>query len=131
MRCISRVGPANQPFGGDGDDRLLHGIEHRGQLLAAALDLGKALSKLLGGFVQRGLRRWRAIFFGRGKAGAQIAAGNAPRKGNHPLQTRGDAAGNPYRQSQRHGQRDQAGAQNLIAEKTRVWPGAVPIPCRQ
>ena len=128
------VGPAHQPFGSDGDHRLLHGIEHGGQLLAAALDLGKALAQPLGRLVQRGLHGSRANHRSViGKAGAQARpSAMLARKGDHPLQPRGDAAGNPDGQGQRHGQRDQAGPENLMAEKE-AWScrEAAPVLCRQ
>ena len=35
------IGPADKARRGDGDDRFLHGVEHDGQLVAAAFKLGK------------------------------------------------------------------------------------------
>ncbi len=67
------VGPAHQAFGGDGDHRLLHGVEHGGQLLAAAFDLGKALAQALGGLVQCGFHGGEFIPASPVEAGAQVA----------------------------------------------------------
>ena len=36
------IGPSHQALRGDGDDAFLHGVEHGGQFLAAALDLSEA-----------------------------------------------------------------------------------------
>ena len=97
MRCITALDQRTQPFRSNGDHRLLHGVEHGGQFLAAALDLRKALAQALGGLVQGG-------FHGRAihrrpivEPRAQIAFGNAPRKIDHPLQSAGDAQRQPMR----------------------------------
>ena len=103
------VGPADQPFGSDGDHRLLHGIKQAGQLLVAALDLGKALTQPFGALVQRGLYAGEFVSAGKTKAGAQVARANLPRKGNHSLKPRAGASVSPGRHRQHQGQRYQAG----------------------
>jgi len=116
MRCITEFDQRTSPRG-DGDHRLLQGIEQVGQLLAAAFELGEALAQPLSGLVQRGLHAVELIVAVVDKAGAQVAGRDAAREDDELLKPPGDATGNPYSQGERHGQRDQAGPESLIAEK--------------
>ena len=88
------VGPADQALGRDGDDRLLHGIEHGGQLLAAAFELGEALAEALGGLIESGLHG-ESSSSPAARAARQVAVGDAPGKVDHALKAKGDAAGYP------------------------------------
>ena len=117
------VGPAHKPLGSNCDHRLLHRIKHGGQLLAAVPDLGKLLFRPLDGLVQRSLRSGKYIFFRVKDTGAQVALGDAPRKRNHSLQPRGEAARKPDSQRQRDSRRDQTGPQNLIPERKSASAG--------
>ena len=72
-----------KPVGSDGYDRLLHGIEHDGQLVAAAFELGKVFAEPFGGLIEGGLHGGELVFAGRFKAGGQVAVGDAAGEGDY------------------------------------------------
>ena len=96
------VGPANEAGRGNGDDRFLHGVEHDGQLIAPALELGKVPAEPDRSFVERGLcRRELGDAAERAgcriesvDAGVQIAIGNAASKSDDTVQASGEAPRN-------------------------------------
>ena len=51
------VGPADEARRCDGDDRFLHGVEHDGQLVAAAFELGKVPAEPDRGLIERSFHR--------------------------------------------------------------------------
>ena len=78
------VGPADETLGSDGDNRLLHGIEHGGQFLAAGLEFGGVLAEALRGLVESRFHGRELLVAGLGKASGQIAVRDAAGKGGHP-----------------------------------------------
>ena len=82
-----RVGPAHLSLGGDGNDRLLHGIEHGGKLVATALDFCKVLAETFGGLVERGFHGGELVAPLEVKARTQVALGDAPGKRHNALQS--------------------------------------------
>ncbi len=97
MRCMTAFDQRTWPFGGDGDDRLLHGVEHGRQLVAAALDFGKVLTQAFGGLVQRGFHGGKFIATVDVETRAQVALRNASRKSDHALKPAGDVRWRPMR----------------------------------
>ena len=76
------------PSGGDGDDGFLHGVEHDGQLVAAAFELGKVLARgaRRSGSARLPWRRARRLPVSV-EARAQIAVGDAAGESDDALQT--------------------------------------------
>src|SRR5579863_4242812 len=89
------VGPADEARCSDGDHCLLHGVEHDGQFVAAAFELGEVLVEALGGLIQCILHGGKLVSAVRIEARAQIAAGDAASKSNNALETPGDAKCEP------------------------------------
>ncbi len=109
MRCMTALDQRTKPAGRDGNHALLHGVEHDGQLGAAAFELGKVPAQALGGLVQGGFHGGELASVALGfDAGAEIAVGDAAGKGDDAAQTRGDAAGDPGGQRQSDDERDRA-----------------------
>jgi len=107
------VGPADNPLGSHSDHRLLHGVEHGCQLLAAALDLVEAVAQAFRGSVEGCFHRGEFIVSRFIQARAQIAVCNAPCESDHAIDARRDAARNPAGQGQGNGQRDKARPKRL------------------
>jgi len=80
MRCICALDQRTSPSGVRATTASCMESSRPASFLAAALDLGKALAQPLGGLIERGLHGGERIIAILGKAGAQVAVGDAARK---------------------------------------------------
>ena len=102
------IGPAHQAFRRDGDDGFLHGIEHGCQFLTTAFDLGKTLTQMFGGQIERILHRGEFVRRSTFQAGAQVSIGNSAGKIHNPVEPCCNPTGDPSGNRQGHSQGNQS-----------------------
>ena len=110
------IAPAHLSLRVDGDDRLLHAVQQRGQFAAAAFQGMKAVLQAAGGDVERMGDGGNLIQIALFHPGRQIAGGDAIGEDHDAGQALGGPLRQQCRQQGRHHQREQRSQHNTAAQ---------------